>query len=45
MLNNFVQATAVFALLLIQSQVPAAPDDNRSAMIARALIDKSSHAA
>jgi hypothetical protein len=29
--NNFVQATPVFAILLALSQVPGAPDDNRSA--------------
>jgi hypothetical protein len=30
-LNNFVQATPVFAILLFLSQVPGALDDNRSA--------------
>jgi hypothetical protein len=30
--NNFVQATAVYAFLLGLCQVPAAPDDNRSAI-------------
>jgi hypothetical protein len=29
--DNFVQATPVFAILLVVRQVPAAPDDNRSA--------------
>jgi hypothetical protein len=28
-LNNFVQATPVYAFLLVLSQVPGAPDDNR----------------
>ena len=28
--NNFVQATAVFAFLLVLGHEPAAPDDNRS---------------
>jgi len=28
---NFVQATPVYASLLVLSQVPGAPDDNRSA--------------
>jgi hypothetical protein len=28
-LNNFVQATPVFAILLVMSRVPGAPDDNR----------------
>jgi hypothetical protein len=31
MLNNFVQATPVYAILFPKSQVPGAPDDNRSA--------------
>jgi hypothetical protein len=28
--NNFVQAIAVFAILFVMSQVPSAPDENRS---------------
>jgi hypothetical protein len=27
--NNFVQVTPVFAILLVVSHVPGAPDDNR----------------
>jgi hypothetical protein len=27
--NNFVQATPVFAILFVLSQVPGVPDDNR----------------
>jgi hypothetical protein len=29
--NNFVQATPVFAILSVLSQVPGAPDQKRSA--------------
>ena len=29
-LNNFVQATPVCTILFVPSQVPGAPDDNRS---------------
>jgi hypothetical protein len=29
MLNNFVQATPVCAILFVLSQVPGVPDDNR----------------
>lgn len=35
LLNNFVQATPVFAFLLVLSQVPGAPDDNRYAALER----------
>ncbi len=28
-LNNFVQATPVYAILFVLGQMPGAPDDNR----------------
>jgi hypothetical protein len=31
MANNFVQATPVCGILFVLSQMPGAPDDNRSA--------------
>jgi hypothetical protein len=31
LLNNFVKATPVYAILLVLSQIPGAPYDNRSA--------------
>jgi hypothetical protein len=30
--NNFLQATAVFAILLVVSRVPAAPEEKRWAV-------------
>jgi hypothetical protein len=39
-LNNFVQATPVYAFLLFQRHVPGAPDENRSAQMGWILSKK-----